>query len=188
MLQHPNPPASRLLEQPGASAIFAELQPIIDAISASFRERDLTRKLDVSVTVPVTEGRTLVVSVRTGGPRREPLPRASTRGLEARQLTRVIEAIHEKIGERISVSTLSSIAGLSRSHFSHAFRASVGRAPHEQIVRMRIEHAMKLMAGTDVSLSEIALAAGFSDQAHFSNNFRRTIGTTPRLWRRAHQS
>jgi AraC family transcriptional regulator len=44
---------------------------------------------------------------------------------------------------------------------------------------------MKLMAGTDVSLSEIALAAGFSDQAHFSNKFRRTIGKTPGEWRRA---
>jgi AraC-like DNA-binding protein len=35
------------------------------------------------------------------------------------------------------------------------------------------------------ALSEIALAAGFSDQAHFSNKFRRTIGKTPGEWRRS---
>ena len=114
-------------------------------------------------------------------------PKASSRGLEARQLGRVIEAIHKRIGEPISVSTLSSIAGLSRSHFARSFRKAVGRTPREQIVRMRIEHAMELMAATDLPLSDIALAAGFADQAHFSNNFRRTIGVTPSRWRRGHQ-
>jgi transcriptional regulator GlxA family with amidase domain len=103
-------------------------------------------------------------------------------------LGRVIETIHEKIGEPISVSMLSSVAGLSRSHFSHVFRTSVGRTPHKQIVCLRIEHAMKLMARADVPLSDIALAAGFSDQAHFSNTFRRTIGKTPGEWRRDIQS
>jgi transcriptional regulator GlxA family with amidase domain len=166
--------------------LAAELKPIVDALSVSLRERPLRGNLDVSVTMPVAEGRTLVLSVRTGSQRLE-LPKPATKGLEARRLTRVIEAIHEKIAEPISVSVLSSIAGLSRSHFYQAFRTTVGRTPHQQIVRMRIEHAMKLMTATDVPLSEIALASGFSDQAHFSNNFRRTIGMTPRQWRRAHQ-
>jgi AraC family transcriptional regulator len=43
---------------------------------------------------------------------------------------------------------------------------------------------MKLMLDTDAPLSEIALATGFSDQAHFSNTFRRTVGITPKQWRR----
>jgi len=38
----------------------------------------------------------------------------------------------------------------------------------------------------DVPLSEIALATGFADQAHFSNKFRRMAGTTPTQWRRTH--
>ena len=47
---------------------------------------------------------------------------------------------------------------------------------------------MKLMLETDDSLSEIALATGFSDQAHFSNRFRRAAGTTPAQWRKAHRA
>jgi AraC family transcriptional regulator len=99
------------------------------------------------------------------------LPDPIRRRLDARLLRRVLEAIHEKIGEPISISMLSSIAGLSRSHFSSAFRASVGRTPHKHIVQMRIDRAMKLMKDTDVPLSQIALATGFSDQAHFRTGF-----------------
>jgi AraC-like DNA-binding protein len=47
---------------------------------------------------------------------------------------------------------------------------------------------MKLMLETDVPLSEIALAVGFADQAHFSNKFRRACGTTPAQWRKSRRS
>jgi AraC family transcriptional regulator len=169
-------------------SLAAELQPIIDAISASLREGRRTGGRDVSVTLPTTQGQTLVVSVRTANPSLEPAPETVVRGLDARQLQLVNGTIQERIGEPISVSMLSSIAGLSRSHFSHAFRASVGRTPHAHIVRLRIERAMKLMVDSDVALSEIALATGFSDQAHFSNKFRRTTGSTPTQWRKAHRT
>jgi transcriptional regulator GlxA family with amidase domain len=105
--------------------------------------------------------------------------------VEEQQLSRIIEVIHRKIGEPLSVSALSAVAGLGRSQFSHAFRSAVGRSPHAHIVHLRLERAMQLMLETDHPLSEIALAAGFSDQAHFSNRFRRAAGTTPAQWRKA---
>jgi transcriptional regulator GlxA family with amidase domain len=105
--------------------------------------------------------------------------------LDAGRLRLVMEAIHKNIGEPISVSMLCSAAGLSRSHFSRAFRTSVGQSPHAYIVRLRLERAMSLMRDTETPLSEIALVAGFSDQPHFSNAFRRAVGTTPAQWRRS---
>ena len=112
--------------------------------------------------------------------------RVHRRGLDSRQLELVTAAITEKIGEPISVSMLSSIVGLSRSYFSHAFRRSVGLTPHAHVVRLRIERAMTLMAHSEASLSEIALTVGFADQSHFSRAFRRLAGVTPAHWRRAH--
>jgi AraC-like DNA-binding protein len=168
-------------------SVAAELQPIVDAIAAALREGRRAAVRDMSVTLPAREGRTLVVSLRAHAPQSEPPPPASARGLNARQLRLVIGTINEKISEPITVSMLSSIAGLSRSHFSHAFRASVGRTPHAHIVRVRINRAMKLMLDGDEPLSEIALATGFADQAHFSKSFRRMAGTTPTQWRRLHQ-
>lgn len=105
--------------------------------------------------------------------------------LDERQLTRIAAVLREKLDEPLSVVALASLAGLSRSHFSHAFRSAVGRSPHAHIVHLRVQRAMKLMLETDDSLSDIALASGFSDQAHFSNRFRRAAGTTPAQWRKA---
>jgi AraC-like DNA-binding protein len=107
------------------------------------------------------------------------------RGFDPRQLRLVNGTIHEKIGQPISVSMLSSVAGLSRSYFSHVFRASVGRTPHAHIVRTQNRTRDAADDRNDEPLSEIALAAGFSDQAHFSNKFRHVTGMTPTRWRRA---
>jgi AraC-like DNA-binding protein len=163
------------------------LQPIVDAIAESLRNGNRVTARNVEVTLPSIGGRTIVVSLRSDPPHGEPEAKETLPGLDEHQLQRVIGAIHEKIGEPISVSDLSSVAGLSRSHFSHAFRTTVGQTPHAHVVRLRLERAMKLMRESDAALSEIALAAGFSDQAHFSNRFRRIVGTTPAQWRRVHR-
>ena len=113
--------------------------------------------------------------------------RIHPRGLSPRQLQAVTAAIVERISEPISVSALSSVVGLSRSYFSHAFRRSVGWTPHAHVVRLRLERAMMLMAYTETSLTDVALAAGFADQSHFSRSFRRLTGVTPADWRKAHK-
>lgn len=113
--------------------------------------------------------------------------RVHRRGLSPRQLEAVTAVIVENIAEPISVSALSSVVGLSRSYFSHAFRRSVGWTPHAHVVRLRLERAMMLMTHTDTPLTEVALAAGFADQSHFSRSFRRLTGVTPADWRKAHK-
>lgn len=159
---------------------ITNFQPIIEAIVVALRERK-------PVTLPGIEGHTLVVTVKSAT-NAASSPRSAPRGLDARQLRVVDGTINEKLAEPISVLMLSSLAGLSRSHFSHAFRASVGQTPHAHIIRLRIDRAMKLMAETDLPMSEISLAVGFSDQAHFSNKFRQTINMTPTHWRRLQRS
>ena len=179
----PSAIASRL-----RNSVVAELLPIIDAIAASLAEGRRFEHRSVSVMLPVSDGQTLVVSVHTAEAHMKPQPESSMRSLDAGQLQRINGAIAENIGEAISVSMLSSLAGLSRSHFSQKFRKSVGRTPHEHVVRVRIERAMELMAESDAPLIDIALATGFCDQAHFTNSFRRANGMTPNTWRRLHRT
>lgn len=138
------------------------------------------------ITASRRDGRRLIS--RDAGKRGTATPRPAGRGLDERQLQVVNRTIDENLAEDVSVSMLSSIAGLSRSHFSQAFRRSVGRTPHEHVVRMRIDRAMKLMLEGDAPLSEIALATGFCDQAHFANTFRRALGMTPKTWRKARRA
>jgi AraC-like DNA-binding protein len=48
--------------------------------------------------------------------------------------------------------------------------------------------AVGQMLGSDAPLSEIAMNCGFADQAHFSRQFRRMMGSTPSNWRRGRAS
>jgi AraC family transcriptional regulator len=68
---------------------------------------------------------------------------------------------------------------------ARAFRRSFGCTVGEYLRRLRIERATEQLAGGDTPLAEIALAAGFADQSHFSNVFRRRTGMSPSAFRRA---
>jgi AraC family transcriptional regulator len=60
----------------------------------------------------------------------------------------------------------------------------MGMPPHQYVISRRIERAGQLLGkGDDLSLSEIAIRAGFSDQSHFCNYFKRLLGVTPRQFR-----
>jgi len=98
---------------------------------------------------------------------------------------RICEFIEEHIGEKISLGALSSVAGLSPNHFARAFQQSVGIPPHQYLLRRRLEHVGQMLRETRLPLSQIALAAGFSDQSHLARHFRRMTGVSPSLARRS---
>ena len=74
--------------------------------------------------------------------------------------------------------------GLSTSHFSRAFRISTGLPPHQWLLRRRVTTAKQLMTVRDLSLSEIAISAGFANQSHFTRVFSSVVGVSPGAWRR----
>ncbi len=74
--------------------------------------------------------------------------------------------------------------GLSVGHFSRAFRATTGVAPHQWLIQRRVEAAKDLLWDRRMPLSEVALACGFADQSHFTRTFSRATGLSPGAWRR----
>lgn len=116
-----------------------------------------------------------------------PMPEApdlSRGGLSPVTKNRICDFIEEHLGEKISLGALSSLAGLSPNHFARAFQQSVGLPPHRYMLRRRLEHVEKMLRETQLPLSEIALAVGFSDQSHLARHFRRLTGMPPSLVRR----
>jgi AraC family transcriptional regulator len=105
-------------------------------------------------------------------------------GLAAWQVHRVQGFIEGHLDEVIRIEDLSEMVRLSATHFSHAFKRSIGEAPHTYLVQRRLDRARHLMLTSDTALSEVALVCGFSDQAHFSRLFRRYTGESPAAWRR----
>jgi transcriptional regulator of acetoin/glycerol metabolism len=104
-------------------------------------------------------------------------------GLSPSTMRRVCEYIEQNFSERIQIAELAGIANLSVYHFARQFRLSAGVTPHIYITRKRIEVARTMLTQTDLSVTEVALAAGFSDQSHFTRIFRHFIGTTPGRFR-----
>ena len=104
-------------------------------------------------------------------------------GLASKPLLRVIEYINEHLQDELSLVELSRIAKLSPHHFATGFKASTGISPHSYVIERRISRARDLLLRKEKSISEIALAVGFSSQSHLTANFRRTTGVTPRKFR-----
>jgi len=105
-------------------------------------------------------------------------------GLAPWQKRKVDRYLRDNLERPLRVDELAAQVQLSVSHFCRAFKESFGTTPHMYIVRLRLELAQQLMLTTEDPLSQIALACGLADQAHFSRLFRRGVGETPSAWRR----
>lgn len=72
---------------------------------------------------------------------------------------------------------------LNSAYFSTLFKQSTGSSFKEYLNMVRIEESKRLLANTDYSIIDIALAVGFEDQSYFSKVFKKYTGLTPRQYR-----
>jgi AraC family transcriptional regulator len=124
----------------------------------------------------------------------EPARRIPTRsarvcaGLAPWQLARVRRHVERHLDSRLTNADLAALVRLNEDHFARAFKVSVGRPPHAYVLERRVERATSLLLGGHLPLSQIAVAAGFADQAHLSRRFRETVGASPGSWQRQYFS
>ena len=104
--------------------------------------------------------------------------------LLAWQARKVRDYIDSHITGPILVADLCALVQRSEAYFSRSFRRTFGYSPHAFVIRRRVELAAGYMLKTEMSLSDIALACGFVDQAHLCRHFRAVTGETPAAWRR----
>ena len=114
---------------------------------------------------------------------RQHRPNPRLRGLALWQLNRIIDHIEQHLTERITGKELAQLVGVSIGQLFRAFKLSVGLPPQHYVVARRLQFACSLLRTSREPLSQIALTAGFCDQAHFCRVFRRVLGVTPAAWR-----
>lgn len=108
----------------------------------------------------------------------------AVRPLDERRLKRVYAYVEDHLDEDIALADLARVACLSLHHFARAFRVAAGIPPHRYISARRLDRARQMLAGSDLSLAEIAFACRFSSQASFTRAFQRQAGLTPGAYRR----
>ena len=91
--------------------------------------------------------------------------------------------LHENFAERLSTDELADMAGLSVIHFERRFRRAFGSSARQYLVRIRVEHAARILLDTDKTVSEVAQACGFYDHANFSRSFRKMMQLPPTEYR-----
>jgi AraC family transcriptional regulator len=98
-------------------------------------------------------------------------------------LRRIVHFMEDNLERPIALTDLASLIGLSTRHFIRAFAGTTGSTPHQYLVARRIERAKDLLACGRYSLTEIALATGFSHSQHFATTFKRRTGLSPSRFR-----
>ncbi len=104
---------------------------------------------------------------------------------EAQRLVRQAMAyLHSHYAEPIAREDVARHVGLSDDYLTTCFRKELGMTPIAYLNRYRVNQARQLLATTDKTITEIALAVGFSDSGYFSRVFRREVGVSPEAYRR----
>lgn len=105
---------------------------------------------------------------------------ARDRNRYAPALARIADAFDQPL----AIDELAAMTDQSPLAFLRGFTSVVGLTPHAYLIEQRLQAARCLLADARRSLTDVALACGFSHQSHFGNAFKRTFGLTPDHYRR----
>ncbi len=111
-------------------------------------------------------------------------PKVYSDGFSRSKLKLVLEYIQTNLDQDLGLKELASLLQISPYYFSHLFKQSTGIAPHQYVIRQRVERAKQLLKNPDLPIVEIAYQVGFANQAHLNRHFKRVVGVTPGAFRR----
>jgi AraC-like DNA-binding protein len=94
-----------------------------------------------------------------------------------------LDYIQQHLAEPLNRATLARRVHLSESRFHDVFKQATGVTSLEYVRRLRMRRAQELLLGSDFSIAEIGRQCGFSDQFHFSRQFKNSCGQSPQRYR-----
>lgn len=102
---------------------------------------------------------------------------------QTRWLPRVLDWMNDEYSCALTLAQASEQAGVHPVHVSRSFRRLLGCTFREHLTLIRLNRATDLLKWSLTGITEIALACGFSDHAHFTRTFKRLTGVTPTAYR-----
>ncbi|MGA3000576.1 MAG: AraC family transcriptional regulator [Acetobacteraceae bacterium] len=165
---------------------FGDSDPLIERLMLGVRDALYDEAPSATPYVDYL-GRAIAARLLRGHSSASPPDTAPTR-LGRGQLNKAIEYMEAHLEQSIGLTAIAAATGLSPSHFARQFRTTMGMAPHQYLMRLRIERALCLLDETDTPVVEIAFTCGFANQEHLTRLFKRSRGVTPAAYRRARRS
>ena len=93
----------------------------------------------------------------------------------------------ERIDTGLTLASMARHASMSIRTFTRRFREETGTSPNQWLTRQRVDYARRLLESTDLSVDQIAHAAGLGTAASLRGHLRTTIGVSPSTYRRTFQ-
>lgn len=103
-------------------------------------------------------------------------------GKEQRTVRLIKEYLHDNFSSNISLAQLVELTNLNRSYLIRVFCKAVGMPPYTYLNQIRVEKAKQFLA-QGISVAEVAIAVGMSDQSHLTRHFKRIVAITPGRYR-----
>lgn len=97
---------------------------------------------------------------------------------------RVIAAMHDNLGEELTIDDMARVAMFSKFHFSRMFLRVTGVSPGRFLSALRLQRAKQLLVSTQFNISDISLCVGYTSVGTFSSRFTRSVGLSPTAYRR----
>lgn len=137
---------------------------------------------------PLAVEEALLGAVAALRPHLRPEPPARRRDrAEHAAVRRAHDHLRERWDQRVTLTELAAVAGLSRFELVRRFGQQTGVTPHAFQINVRVERARRLLAG-GATPAEVAAVCGFADQPHLTRVFKRAVGVTPARYARAVES
>ena len=99
-------------------------------------------------------------------------------------LERTTTWLQRHYGEKVRLPAAARAIGVSPSTLIHSLRRQTGKTFHQLLHETRIAEARRLLASTQLEISEIADRCGFTDQSHFTKALKLAVNLTPGQFRR----
>lgn len=94
-------------------------------------------------------------------------------------LRRARDHIDRNFSEPLDLAEVANVAGFSKFHFHRLFSSTYGVTPATYLTQRRIERAQDLLRATNLTVTEVCFAVGYSSLGSFSSRFSDLVGETP---------
>lgn len=101
-----------------------------------------------------------------------------------RTVSEITDFIRKHYAEPLDNAAIARYFSYHPNHINRLLTEQTGMSLHAYLCRTRISRALELLTNSDLSVTEVGLAVGFGDAAHFSRTFRKQVGVTPSAYRK----
>ena len=163
---------------------FGVIDPLLEQLAIALGDALRTGSVRDGLYIDTVAQMMAVHLARAHSVQSRPTSLPPTPTVSHQRMRQLIEFIEANLDQPLTLDAMAAHVGISPLYLARAFKAAVGRSPHQYVLARRIERAKELLRNTEIPIIDVALSVGFSSQSHLSHWMIRHTGVSPGVYRR----